>query len=120
MPRDKVNLKALLWDAKIVNCVRHKVITDNAVEEYEKLFKIIKLQLSTLDPKALVAGDHVITLEGGTSKEYKILSAGVTQTHHRAYDLQEMRIKVLNTEYLADSRQICVCKYGPAVTRVVP
>ena len=75
--------------------------------EFRKLLRTAKRQLVELDTSTITEGDTLTVLwKGGHTKAYIVLGRGHTRTHHRVYDPDEMRMKVLNTQSLADERRI--------------
>ncbi len=61
------------------------------------------------DTTQLARGDKLTVLwKGGLSKTYTVLGHGVTDTHHRVYDREEMRIKVLSTSLLSEQRRLVI------------
>ena len=66
--------------------------------------------MTTIDNTTLHRGDEITVLEGESTTNYTVLCRGHSTTHHRVYDEGEMRIKVLNTKYLAETRCIFVTR----------
>ena len=105
-PDERVDMQSLLWDC---DPTVKGDSGSSAKLEYKKLLRIAKRQLVECDTTQLARGDKLTVLwKGGLSKTYTVLGRGVTDTHHRVYDREEMRIKVLSTSLLSEQRRLVI------------